>query len=337
MLTELPFSVPERRVGWSARRPLLVASSGGHLVELVEIASRLPTLADAVWLTPTTPQSRELLRGAQHLDVPNVKPRDLRGMRRTALVARQVLRTAQIDLVVSTGAGIALAVLPQAVLRGIETHYVESAARVNQPSLTGRLLVAVPGVKMWTQYPENTTKRRSYLGSLFEHFEVVARDVDPSRPLRIVVTLGTMHRFSFHRLVTRLLNVLPEGSEVLWQYGSADARDLGIADPHAWVSPVDLTAAMESADVVVAHAGVGSALAAMRAGAFPILVPRRVEFGEHIDDHQVQIGTHFAARGLAFSVAVSDVTPELVHAARHLALRRARTELGALSLAEVGP
>jgi UDP-N-acetylglucosamine--N-acetylmuramyl-(pentapeptide) pyrophosphoryl-undecaprenol N-acetylglucosamine transferase len=61
----------------------------------------------------------------------------------------------------------------------------------------------------------------------------------------------------------------------------------------------DLASAMGRADLVVAHAGVGSALAAVQAGHAPLLIPRRKHYGEHIDDHQVQIARELVHRGIA--------------------------------------
>jgi UDP-N-acetylglucosamine--N-acetylmuramyl-(pentapeptide) pyrophosphoryl-undecaprenol N-acetylglucosamine transferase len=60
-----------------------------------------------------------------------------------------------------------------------------------------------------------------------------------------------------------------------------------------------MQAAIAEADVVIAHCGTGSALTAFEAGKFPILVPRWQRYGEHIDDHQIQIGRELERRGLA--------------------------------------
>ena len=49
-----------------------------------------------------------------------------------------------------------------------------------------------------------------------------------------------------------------------------------------------------SADKVVTHAGVGSILCADREGHVPLVVPRRHDLGEHVDDHQLEL-----ARALA--------------------------------------
>jgi UDP-N-acetylglucosamine transferase subunit ALG13 len=70
-------------------------------------------------------------------------------------------------------------------------------------------------------------------------------------------------------------------------------------DAHRTIPAHELAAAMREADVVVAHAGVGAALDAFEAGRHPILVPRRLDRGEHVDDHQRQVAEALAARGLA--------------------------------------
>ena len=73
---------------------------------------------------------------------------------------------------------------------------------------------------------------------------------------------------------------------------------------------------MREADVVVAHAGVGAALAACEVGRCPVLVPRRSAHGEHIDDHQTQIADELSGRGIAISVDVAALsTGDLAKAA----------------------
>lgn len=313
----------------SGANALFVASPGGHLAELVELGARLPRIGRVTWVTPPTPQSLELLAGQRWLRSPDVKPRDVRALARAAGEARRTLRGEHFDLVLSTGAGLALAWLPQAAARGVTTHYVESAARVAGPSLTGRLLEAAPGVHLWTQYKQNTNDRWSFLGSVFEQYKVVGRPPRRSRPLKVVVTLGTMQSFSFRRLVDRLRTVLPSDAEVTWQSGASDR--LGIEGVRPWISPSELEGLMSRADVVVAHAGVGSALAAMRVGAFPILVPRRAAHLEHVDDHQRQIGAYLASLGLAFCSEVEDITPALLTTASHLMLKRVAKPLPQLT------
>ena len=61
---------------------LFVATIGGHLVELVQIASRLPDDGDdvRVWATQDHPQSRSLLAGEKVIFVPEVGERDVPGV-----------------------------------------------------------------------------------------------------------------------------------------------------------------------------------------------------------------------------------------------------------------
>ncbi len=88
----------------------------------------------------------------------------------------------------------------------------------------------------------------------------------PSGPLKVVVTLGLMEEFGFRRMVERMIEILPEGAEVVWQTGVTEVGDLPI-EAHAFMPEHELRAAIEAADVVVSHAGVGTAwLALTRAG-----------------------------------------------------------------------
>ncbi len=62
-----------------------------------------------------------------------------------------------------------------------------------------------------------------------------------------------------------------------------------------WVPATDLRRAFGESDVVLTHAGVGSALVALEGGAVPVILPRRQSHGEMIDDHQVEFADMMAA------------------------------------------
>ena len=66
---------------------------------------------------------------------------------------------------------------------------------------------------------------------------------------------------------------------VLWQTGATPLDGLGI--PGRRSAPYgELQSAFREADVVVSHAGIGSALEVMDAGRMPLLVPRRPSLGD---------------------------------------------------------
>jgi UDP-N-acetylglucosamine transferase subunit ALG13 len=293
---------------------LLVAANGGHLAQLVELVPRLgPLAADRLWLTPPGAQANSLLAGERRVDAPPVREREVVNIGRTARIAHRLLHEQRIGAVVSTGSGIALGVLPYAAARGVPTHYIESATFVGRRSMTARVLERVPRVRLHTQYPHMATGRWHYAGSVFEGYVPVdappvaaAPPGRPPRPLRIVVTLGS-DRWPFRRVVERLVAILPADASVLWQVGPTPIDDLGL-DAVAYLPADRLAAELAAADVVIAHAGCGSALTALAAGRVPLLVPRDPRHGEVVDDHQVAFARHLEALGLAVHRPVEELT-----------------------------
>ncbi|TDC80782.1 glycosyl transferase family 28 [Micromonospora sp. KC606] len=287
---------------------LLVASTGGHLAELHDLAPRLGVHDDCVWVTFDSPQSRSLLDGQEVIHVPPASTRDVAGALRDLFAARRVLGGGRFRRVISTGASVAASFFLPAARHGLACHYIESATRTEGPSLTGRLVAGLPRTRLYTQYPTWAGGRWRYGGSIFDGY---APSVRPApRPVsRIVVALGTHDRFGFPRLLARLVDVLPREAEVLWQVGSTEVPRMP-AGVRRQVPYAEMQQAMREADVVVTHAGVGSALAAMRAGHRAIYVPRRRAYGEHVDDHQVEMARELDRRGLVLAREADAVTAE---------------------------
>jgi len=275
---------------------VFAASTGGHLSQLVELAGRMDGVdTEALWVTFDTPQSRSLLRGRRTVFIRPIQERDFLGVFLGAVSAHRILQTERVSAVVSTGSGIALSFLPYAVLRGIDAHYVESAARVGSPSLTGRILERVPRVKLYRQYPHVTTGAWRFSGSVFDGFQCHA--TEPRDIRRVVVTFGS-GTHGFRRLLERLTAIMPREIDVLWQTGSTPIDGLSItAQPLVSASALD--EAIRDADVVIGHAGCGAALTALNAGKCPLLVPREPQYGELVDDHQVEVARWLAQQDLA--------------------------------------
>lgn len=300
-------------------RTLLVAAAGGHLKQLHKLLPRIPELdGERVWVTYDTSQSRSLLEGEDVVYGHYMASRDYGNVARNAALAERLLREAKFDRVLSTGSAIALSFLPLARARGVACHYIESAARPGSPSITGNLLRRVPGMRLYTQYRSWAQPPWRYFGSVFDSYvpQLPAAGDVPIR--RVVVTLGTSKKYGMRRLVEQLVQVIPPEAEVLWQTGATDLTGLPI-EASPVVSATDLDQATREADVVIAHAGTGSALGALEAGRCPILVPRRKAHGENADDHQALIAQELDRRGLAIAPADENVTPEVL--ARAAAIR----------------
>jgi hypothetical protein len=248
-------------------------------------------------------------------------------------VARRLHHERTLTTVISTGSGVALGFLPYLAARGVRAHYIESASRMGRPSLTGQLLSAVPGIRLYTQYEWNAKGRWKYGGSVFDSFERTEH-AEPAPVRRAVVVLGTMYeKYQFRRLLDALVPLLgcdgalerAQGSPVdtLWQSGSTFTDGLAI-DARPWVPSAELDAAIAKADLVVSHAGVGAALTTLSAGRLPVVIARDPSRGEIDDAHQQRFARELDARGLALSREPETLSvDDLVAAARYRVVRPA--------------
>jgi UDP-N-acetylglucosamine:LPS N-acetylglucosamine transferase len=299
---------------------MLVAISGGHLAQLHMLAPRIAGGDDIIWMTDDTAQSRSLLAGERVYHVPTRPPRDHFGVLRDIRIAHRAFADHRIDRVVSSGAQVALSALIPALLRHIPFSYVESATRVTDLSMTGKVIERIPTVRRYLQYPNRVSGRWGYALSVFDGFRVEPAQETPI--MRAVVTVGGNGDFGFRRLVESAERALPKAAHVLWQTGSTDVSGLDI-DAVPSVSSAALSAALAAADVVIGHAGTGTALAALIAGKVPVLAPRSVGHGEHIDSHQDDLAAFLAERGLAVVRSADAITADdLSEASRWRITRR---------------
>lgn len=137
----------------------------------------------------------------------------------------------------------------------------------------------------------------------------------------IFVTVGTHHQ-PFNRLLNALDTL--DGNDLVVQHGPAEPPR-GVARAEAYMPFDSMLECFREADVVVTHAGVGSVLCARREGHVPLVVPRRHDLGEHVDDHQVELTRALEARGSV--IAVWDIAT-LAVAVASARPRRAGVEAG---------
>lgn len=324
--------------GGGGRRVLACASSGGHFKQLVSLVGRIPDVGELTWVTYDRGLSTDVLVAAgreadQLVHAPYAAPRDIRNLSKDALVIGRLLLADDYDLAISTGAGIAVAALPLARAMGVRACFIESATRFDGPSLSGRILQRIPGIELYTQgvsaSPGSFTSRWHPIGSVHDEF-AVGDDRDVPAIRRVVVTVGTIQPYGFRRLIDRLLSILPPDVEVLWQTGATDVSDLPIEARETVPGP-ELEAAIADADVVVAHAGTGTAVTVFEHGRCPVLVPRRRAFDEHIDDHQVATAVSLAQRGLSIHAEVAQLSLPLLATAAGRSIVR-RVDVPALAL-----
>lgn len=310
---------------------LFLATTGGHLAQLNDLSHRVPPNGAAVWVTHENAQSTSLLAERDVHFVPYVGVRNVPDVLRCIPLARRLMNSRNITRAVSTGSGIALGYLPYLASRGVECHYIESAARVDGPSLTGRLLQWVPGIRLHTQYQHWARPRWHYAGSVLDGFEAVHGARPPGDPVRVVVTVGTATEYPFRRVFAHLAPLLAPGGpleravharlDVLWQTGITPVDDLPIR-PTPFLPATQLIAALQAADIVVSHTGTGSVLATLEGGRFPLLVTRDRAHGEAGDNHQLELAAELSRRGLGLHREIESITVNELRATMATTVRR---------------
>jgi UDP-N-acetylglucosamine:LPS N-acetylglucosamine transferase len=156
-----------RRNRTAAADLLLVCSSGGHLQQLLALRDAWGGYSH-VWVTFDKSDARSLLEGERVVYAHWPTNRSLKNLVRNLLVARRTLRDVRPQVVLTTGAGVAVPFAWLARLRGIRVVYVESFTRIEGPSLTCRLVAPVAD-RVYAQWPEllDAVPKARYAGNVF--------------------------------------------------------------------------------------------------------------------------------------------------------------------------
>lgn len=146
---------------------LLVASSGGHLLQLSQMKDQWPRRLRR-WVSFDTPDARSLLEGEDVTWAFHPTNRHVGNLLRNLWLARRVIAGARPAAIVTTGAGVAVPFCYVGRLVGARVVYIESFARVSRPSLTGRLVHPV-ATAFFVQWPElqRAFRKAKYEGQLF--------------------------------------------------------------------------------------------------------------------------------------------------------------------------
>ncbi len=113
----------------------------------------------------------------------------------------------------------------------------------------------------------------------------------------IFVTVGT-HEQPFNRLIKKVDELVADGKikeKVVIQTGFSTYIPKN-CEWHKMMSFKEMQTAFQTARIVITHGGPSSFLEALQYGKVPIVVPRQVEFNEHINNHQVDFVKLIAER-----------------------------------------
>lgn len=120
----------------------------------------------------------------------------------------------------------------------------------------------------------------------------------------IFVTVGSQ-KFQFNRLLIEIDKLVEEKiiiEEVFAQIGYSDYKPKNYKYKE-FLDRDEFTEIMKICDKVITHGGTGAIISAVKNDKKVIAVPRLVEYGEHVDDHQLQIVKQFDHMGLISSIS----------------------------------
>lgn len=115
----------------------------------------------------------------------------------------------------------------------------------------------------------------------------------------IFVTVGSQ-KFQFDRLVRAVDALVASGAAGDGAFAQTGACTYipEHVEHEAFLDRDSFRAHMDACDVVVTHGGTGAIIGAVKDGKKVIAVPRLAKYGEHVDDHQIEIVRQFGEMGL---------------------------------------
>ena len=114
----------------------------------------------------------------------------------------------------------------------------------------------------------------------------------------IFVILGTQDK-KFPRLLDAIQKQIDDGKidkeEIIVQAGSTkyESKNMKILD---YMAIDEFEECIEKASLIICHAGVGTILTALKKGKKIIAAARLKQYGEHVNDHQLQILENFSKK-----------------------------------------
>lgn len=145
----------------------LVGSSGGHLTHLYMLK---PFWQDKerFWVTFNKEDANSILEGEQVYHCYYPTNRSLKALLINTRLAWKVLRKERPDVIVSSGAAVAVPFFYLGKLFGMKTIYIEVFDRIDKPTMTGKMVYPVTGrfIVQWEEMKQ-VYKKAINLGSIF--------------------------------------------------------------------------------------------------------------------------------------------------------------------------
>lgn len=133
----------------------------------------------------------------------------------------------------------------------------------------------------------------------------------------IFAVVGTQ-KFPMNRFLQDLDALIETGAvteEIYAQSGTAtyQPKHFQYSD---YISKETFEQKLEECDLLITHGGVSTIISALKKSKPIIIYPRLAKYGEHVDDHQLQIASSFETKGLVLVYKEGDDLSKLVEKSR---------------------
>lgn len=145
----------------------LVGSSGGHLTHLYLLKSVWET-KDRFWVTFNKEDANSILKDEKLYYCFFPTNRNIKNLLKNSILAYKLLKKEKPDIIISSGAAVAVPFFYIGKLFKIKTIYIEVFDRINKPTLTGKLVYPVTDkfIVQWEEMKKVYPKAIN-LGSIF--------------------------------------------------------------------------------------------------------------------------------------------------------------------------
>ncbi len=144
-----------------------------------------------------------------------------------------------------------------------------------------------------------------------------------------MIFVATGNYMGFPRLVKAIDELKARGviaDEVLMQIGNTPDPNSPHCKTVRFLPRIEFERTIQEAMVVVSHGGAGTLIDAFKAGKTPVVVPRRKKYGEHVDDHQLEVAEALGREGRVIVAREVEDLPAALAKARHCASQATLSE-----------
>ncbi|BAH53756.1 glycosyltransferase [Rhodococcus opacus] len=133
--------------------------------------------------------------------------------------------------------------------------------------------------------------------------------------MNILLTVGT-HEQPFQRLISAIEEIIDsDRPNYCWkvQYGIGSFQERDGVESVPYFSSNEIAARFEWADIVISQASPGIVFNALERNAWPLVIGRQKQYGEHVDDHQLDFATLADKNGWATEIKLtSDIAGQIL-------------------------